>query len=109
MGWKAYLEGDPAPADALMLKLNAEMRPDILSQARARMRQYGLVRGGDAATGGIGAMTAARWKAVFETASGLGLYPRTLDYAAAYTTAFGATLPFVAPVAGPASRAAAGR
>jgi NitT/TauT family transport system substrate-binding protein len=98
VGWKAYLEGDPKPADALILKLNHEMTPDILDQARMKMRQYKLVTGGDAATGGVGAMTDATWKRFFDTASGLGVYPKTLDYHAAYTTAFTASLPFVAPV-----------
>ena len=98
LGWKQYLQGDPRPADALILKLNREMTPAILDQARAKMRQYKLVTGGDAMTGGIGAMTDATWARVFHTGLGLGLYPRTMDYRAAYTTAFTATLPFVAPV-----------
>ena len=98
LGWKQYLQGDPGPADALILKLNPEMTPAILDQARAKMRQYGLVMGGDAASGGIGAMSDATWKRVFDMASALGLYPKSLDYRAAYTTAFTATLPFVAPV-----------
>jgi NitT/TauT family transport system substrate-binding protein len=98
VGWKAYLEGDPHPADALILKLNREMTPDILDQARMKMRQYKLVTGGDAATGGIGAMTDATWARFFDMASGLGIYPKSLDYHAAYTTAFTASLPFVAPV-----------
>ena len=75
------------------------MTPDILDQARARMRQYGLVTGGDAAAGGVGAMSDATWKRFFDMASGLGVYPKTLDYHAAYTTAFTATLPFAAPAA----------
>jgi NitT/TauT family transport system substrate-binding protein len=95
-GWKAYLEGDPRPADALILKANAEMSEDVLDQARAKMRQYGLATTGDAAKGGIGAMTEARWKLFFDMASGLGVYPKSLDYHAAFTTAFTATLPFVA-------------
>ncbi len=99
LGWKAYLEGDPRPADALILKLNREMTPAVLDQARAKMRQYRLVFGGDATTGGVGAMTDATWKRFFDTASGLGVYPKTLDYHAAYTTAFTSTLPFVAPAA----------
>ena len=98
VGWKSYLQGDPRPGDALILKLNQEMTPDILDQARARMRQYGLVTGGDAASGGVGAMSDATWKRFFDMASGLGVYRRSLDYHAAYTTAFTATLPFVAPV-----------
>jgi len=109
IGWKAYLEGDPAPADALILKLNKEMRPDILSQARAKMRQYGLVRSGDAVAGGIGAMTDARWKTFFDTASGLGVYPKGLDYHQAYTTAFTGVLPFVAPVQAQPQGQASGR
>jgi NitT/TauT family transport system substrate-binding protein len=100
VGWKNYLEGDPAPADTMILKLNKEMRPDILSQARAKMRQYGLVRSGDATTGGIGAMSEGRWKTFFDMAAGLGVYPRTLDYHQAFTTAFTAALPFVAPAQG---------
>ena len=97
VGWKRYLQGDPRPADALILKLNREMTPDILDQARARMRQYELVSGGDAAQGGIGAMTDATWKRFFDMASRLGVYPTGLDYRAAYTTAFTAALPFTAP------------
>ncbi len=97
VGWKQYLQGDPRPADALILKLNREMTPDILDQARARMRQYELVSGGDAAQGGIGAMTDATWKRFFDMASRLGIYPKGLDYRAAYTTAFTAALPFTAP------------
>jgi NitT/TauT family transport system substrate-binding protein len=98
LGWKAYLQGDPSPADKLILKLNGEMTPAILGQAREKMRQYGLVTGGDAASGGIGAMTDATWAKVFAMASGLGLYPKTMDYRTGYTTAFVASLPFVAPV-----------
>ena len=98
VGWKRYLQGDPRPADALILKLNPEMTPDILDQARTKMRQYRLVTGGDAAAGGVGAMTDATWRRVFDTASGLGLHPKGMDYRSAYTTAFTASLPFVAPV-----------
>jgi NitT/TauT family transport system substrate-binding protein len=102
VGWKAYLEGDPAPGDALILKANSEMTEDVLDQARAKMRQYGLVTSGDARAGGIGTMTDARWKTFFDMASGLGVYPKRLDYHAAFTTAFTAPLPFVAlPHAGP--------
>ena len=98
LGWKQYLQGDPRPADAMILKLNGEMTPAILDQAREKMRQYRLVTGGDAANGGVGAMTDATWARFFTMASGLGVYSKTLGYRAAYTTAFTADLPFVAPV-----------
>ncbi len=87
-GWKAYLYGDPRPADALILKSNPEMTQDILDQARAKIREKGLVTSGDAQTQGIGAMTDARWATFFKMASSQGVYPKTLDYRSAYTLRF---------------------
>lgn len=69
VGWRDYLHGDPKPADALILKANPEMTEDVLAQARDKMRQYGLVDGGDAATLGVGAMTDAHWADFFKIAS----------------------------------------
>ena len=93
-GWKSYLTGDPKPGDALILKDNPEMTQDVLDQAREKMRQYALVEGGDAADGGVGVMTDARWKAFAEMAITQGVYPKGLDYTKAYT------LDFVRPAAG---------
>jgi NitT/TauT family transport system substrate-binding protein len=73
VGWKNYLHGDPKPADDLILKDNPDMSEDVLAQARDKMRQYGLVDGGDAATLGIGAMTDAHWDAFFKIASPTGI------------------------------------
>ena len=87
-GWKSYLEGDPKPGDALILKDNPEMTQDVLDQAREKMRSYGIVDAGDAKTLGIGAMTDARWKAFFDVASAQGVYPKAMDYKAAYTLQF---------------------
>jgi NitT/TauT family transport system substrate-binding protein len=87
-GWHDYLYGDPKPADALIRKDNPEMTQDVLDQARETMRAHGLVDSGDAATAGIGAMTDARWKAVFDMAASEGLYPKTMDYKRAYTLQF---------------------
>jgi NitT/TauT family transport system substrate-binding protein len=87
-GWSAYLNGDPAPADALIKKGNPDMTDDILKDARDRMKQYGIVESGDTKTLGIGAMTDARWAEFFKMASGQGLYPADLDYRKAYTLQF---------------------
>jgi NitT/TauT family transport system substrate-binding protein len=87
-GWKDYLYGDPKPADALIRKDNPEITQDVLDQAREKLKSYAIVDGGDAKTGGIGAMTDARWKTFFDMASGQGVYPKTLDYKAAYTLQF---------------------
>ena len=87
-GWKSYLTGDPKPGDALILKDNPEMSQDLLDQAREKMRQYNLVEGGDASTGGIGVMTDGRWKTFAEMAIAQGVYPKDLDYTKAYTLDF---------------------
>jgi NitT/TauT family transport system substrate-binding protein len=90
VGWKTYLHGDPAPADALILKQNPEMTEDVLAQARDKMRSYGIVDGGDAADGGIGVMTDARWADFIRIASGQDPtdYPKTLDIHQGYSLDF---------------------
>ncbi|MBS0335054.1 MAG: ABC transporter substrate-binding protein [Proteobacteria bacterium] len=87
-GWSDYLNGDPRPADALILKDNPEMTQDVLDQARAKLKSYGIVEGGDAKAGGVGAMTDAGWKAFFDMASQAGVFPKTLDYKKGYTLRF---------------------
>jgi NitT/TauT family transport system substrate-binding protein len=87
-GWRDYLTGDPAPGDKLILKDNPEMTADVLAQAREKMRTYGVIQSGDAAKIGLGAMTDARWKTFFDMASQQGVYPKGLDYKAAYTLQF---------------------
>ena len=87
-GWKAYLYGDPKPADALILKDNPDMTQDVLDQARAKMREAGIVDGGDAKTAGVGTMGDKRWAEVFTVASQAGVYPKTLDYKSGYTLQF---------------------
>ncbi|MEO6341147.1 MAG: ABC transporter substrate-binding protein [Caulobacteraceae bacterium] len=84
-GWKSYLEGDPAPADALIRKDNPEMRQDVLDQARAKLKSYGIVTSGGTA---IGTMTDQRWEEFYKVAASQGVYPKDLDYHAAYTLQF---------------------
>ncbi|MDP1629892.1 MAG: ABC transporter substrate-binding protein [Caulobacter sp.] len=87
-GWKSYLHGDPAAADALILKDNPEMTADLLANAREQMRVYGIVESGDALTGGVGAMSDARWADFFKITSEQGVYPRDLDYRRAFSLDF---------------------
>jgi NitT/TauT family transport system substrate-binding protein len=84
LGWRDYLSGDARPADALILKDNPDMTEDVLAQARDKMRRYGLVQGGDAASLGIGAMTDQHWADFFKVASPSG----AANYKAAFTLAF---------------------
>ncbi|MDZ4372291.1 MAG: ABC transporter substrate-binding protein [Phenylobacterium sp.] len=85
-GWRDYLNGDPTAADALIRKDNPEMSPDVLAQAREKLKSYKIVEGEDGLP--LGAMTDARWTAFFDVASGQGVYPKTLDPKRAYTLEF---------------------
>jgi NitT/TauT family transport system substrate-binding protein len=79
-GWISYLHGDPAPGDALIRKDNPEMAQDVLDQAREKMRSYAIVGEPTA----VGQMSDARWQTFFEAAAAQGVYPKDLDYKAAY-------------------------
>jgi NitT/TauT family transport system substrate-binding protein len=87
-GWSSYVHGDPAPANALIKKDNPEESDALLGFAIAQMKANGIVDSGDAQRDGIGAMSDARWQTFFETMSGQGLYPKGMDYRAAYTLRF---------------------
>ncbi len=87
-GWTSYLHGDPSKADALILKDNPEMTAELLANAREQMRSHGIVESGDALTRGMGAMSDARWAEFFRVASEQGVYPKDMDYKAAYTLEF---------------------
>lgn len=83
-GWRSYLEGDPKPGNAMILRDNPEMRADVLDQARAKLRSNGIVGSGAE----VGRMTDARWAEFFRVASSQGVYPETLDPRRAYTLDF---------------------
>ncbi|MFZ5719007.1 MAG: ABC transporter substrate-binding protein [Pseudomonadota bacterium] len=85
-GWRDYLQGDPAAADALIRKDNPEMTQDVLDQAREKLRSYRIVTGDEGLP--VGTMTDARWKQFFDVAAAQGVYPQDLDYRRAYTLAF---------------------
>jgi NitT/TauT family transport system substrate-binding protein len=87
-GWLDYLNGNPAPANALIKRDNPEMSDALIKQAIAKLKAYGIVLSGDAATLGLGAMTDAAWKKFFDTMVADGLYPKTLDYKKAYDLRF---------------------
>ena len=87
-GWMSYLYGDPAPGNALMKKDNPDMTDALLDYGRAALRDRGILDSGNAAKGGIGAMTDARWADFFQVMSGQGLYPAAMDYRQAYTLRF---------------------
>jgi NitT/TauT family transport system substrate-binding protein len=66
-GWAGYL-ADPAPANAVMARLNPEM--DAEAFALAAEAQKPLI---DEARGGVGSMSAARWGELAGQLEQLGL------------------------------------
>jgi NitT/TauT family transport system substrate-binding protein len=87
-GWYSYLYGDPAPANDLIKRDNPEMTDALLAYGLAKIKEYGIVDGGDAKKYGIGAMTDARWRDFFDTMSKAGVYRKDLDFRKAYTLQF---------------------
>ena len=87
-GWKSYL-ADPAPGNALIKKDNPNMTDDQLAYSVAKLKETGMVLGGDAAKLGVGVMTDARLKASFDfLVSAKLLDPAKIDLASAFPTSF---------------------
>ena len=59
-GWKDYLEGDPAPAHALILQRNAQMTPGQLEYSRRALIAQALVTGDPAHNEHIGRISMKR-------------------------------------------------
>jgi NitT/TauT family transport system substrate-binding protein len=87
-GWKSYL-ANPAPGNALIKKDNPNMTDDQLAYSVAKLKETGMVTGGDAGKLGIGAMTEARSKANYDmlVANKL-LDPSKVAVGQTYTTEF---------------------
>jgi NitT/TauT family transport system substrate-binding protein len=87
-GWHDYLHGDNKAANELIKKDNPDMTDDVIAYGISKMKEYGIVEGGDAASGGIGTMTDARWKEFFDVMVAQKVYPASLDYKQAFTLEF---------------------
>lgn len=88
LGWRHYLDGDNAAANALIKQANPDMTDEQIAFSVAKLREYGVVDSGDALTLGIGAMTDARIKSFFEKMVAANVVPGDLDYRASYTLRF---------------------
>jgi len=89
-GWAQYLEGGPATdaANALIKKDNPEQTDDRIHHAIKELNAKGIVRSGDALTGGIGAMSDARWQGFYDSMVDVDVLPKGLDARQAYTLEF---------------------
>jgi NitT/TauT family transport system substrate-binding protein len=86
-GWISYL-ANPAPGNALIKRDNKEIEDGLLAFSVARMKDFGLVTGGEAARQGVLTMTDERWKQTFDFMVQAGLIKRDVDYRKAYTLQF---------------------
>ncbi len=87
-GWASYLNGDAAPANALIKKDNPDMTDEKIAYAISAMKSSGMVESGDAKTLGIGAMTDARWSSFYKSMVEAGAQPAGLDVTKGYTLQF---------------------
>ena len=87
LGWKSYLK-NPAPANALIKKENPQMDDEQLAFSVAKLKEYGIIEGGDAKTLGLFTMTDSRWKQTFEVMRDSKLVKPDVDYKKAYTLEF---------------------
>ena len=59
-GWRDYLEGDPSPANEIILERNREMTPELLTFSRDEMIRHSFVRGYPAKGEDIGQLSLER-------------------------------------------------
>jgi NitT/TauT family transport system substrate-binding protein len=86
-GWRSYLQ-NPAPGNALIKVDNPRMSDEQIAFGVEEMKRLKVLDGGDAATLGIGIMTEARWKAMYDFAVASGLLKPEVDWRAAFTDRF---------------------
>jgi NitT/TauT family transport system substrate-binding protein len=86
-GWYSYL-ADPVPGNNLIKQANTSMTDEQISFSIQKMKDSGLILGGDAQQLGIGAMTAERWESFFNNMVQAGVFDNTVKYKDAYSLKF---------------------
>ena len=87
-GWRDYLEGDPAPANAIILQRNREMTPGQLKFSRDEMIRRSLVRGYPGKGEDIGQLSIQRLEEEIKTLLSLKILTAPLDVSSVATTEF---------------------
>jgi NitT/TauT family transport system substrate-binding protein len=88
VGWRNYLHGDNRAANVLIKRDNPEMTDALIAYSIEKMKERGVVDGGDAKTLGVGAMTDVRVKSFFDKMVEAGVVPADLPYRKGYTLQF---------------------
>jgi NitT/TauT family transport system substrate-binding protein len=87
-GWYDFLKGPRDKALKLIIEGDPTYTKENAENTVSTMKAHGIVDSGDALKLGIGAMTDARWKAIYDTMVQAGVYKPGLDYKSGYTTKF---------------------
>ena len=89
-GWAEYMQAGPAneAANALIMKDNPDMDLEKINYAVKVMTERGIVFSGDSIKGGVGAMSAERWKSFYDTMSAAGAFDKGIDVSKAFSLEF---------------------
>ncbi len=85
LGYRSYLATDPSPGNAIIRRENPLLDDDRIGRALQVMKATAICSGGDAATGGIGTMTARRWQATYAFMLRFGLLADRTDWRRAFS------------------------
>ena len=89
-GWAQYLKGGAGTdaANALIKQHNPEQTDARIAYAIKVLHERGIMLSGEALTGGIGAMSDARWKSFYDSMADVDVVQKGLDVTRAYTLDF---------------------
>lgn len=86
-GWKEYLN-DPAPANAMIAKLNPALNPDWMQFTWQQLKDGHFVAGEDPTDAQIGQMDPKRWATMYDQLVDLKVIDKPIDPTTAYTLQF---------------------
>jgi NitT/TauT family transport system substrate-binding protein len=86
-GWKDYLN-DPAPAHAMIAKLNPALNPEWMQFTWQQLRDGHFVIGDDPGGAQLGQMDPKRWATMYDQLVDLKVIEKPFDPATAYTLQF---------------------
>ena len=87
-GWRDYLNGDPSPANAIILQRNREMTPELLAFSRSEMIRHSFVRGNPRKDEDIGQLSLERLTDEMNTLVSLKILPAPVEISTVATTEF---------------------
>jgi NitT/TauT family transport system substrate-binding protein len=86
-GWRDYIK-DPAPGNALIKADNPKMSDEQIAFAIEKLKETKAVDGGDAASQGVGVITAERYKKTYDFLVAGGLLDPKTDWQKGFDTRF---------------------